>query len=390
MYNSLPPLRLTGATTLRDGALVQRSVGIADGRFTRGPLPAIDLSGYLILPGIVDLHCSALDLPGRTGAADPEQSLAMQDQLAASQGVTTRHLCHPWSWEHPAATPSAASHFARAFAAYRPRARTDLHLQLRCETHLVDEGDALLRLITETGLDLIMFSDRVAEADDLRQRDAQAFGFWCWARGISTSDAEAALHHLRPLASQVPRHLCGLAEAFDTLGVIYGSIGDRSAEAREHFSMIGARLCLAPRTARVAAAARAVGDPVVAPAGDLLQQDGAAGRARTMDLIQAGLADALASAGQPQAMAMAPFILANAGVMPLARAWALVSERPAHLLRMPDRGIIAQGRRADLTIIHAQSRQVEATIAGGRLTYLNGGAAQRFLLAGLCPAAAAE
>ncbi len=52
----LPPLRLTGAHILRDGAMQQRSIGLAEGRITRGPLPEVDLSGFLILPGIIDLH----------------------------------------------------------------------------------------------------------------------------------------------------------------------------------------------------------------------------------------------------------------------------------------------------------------------------------------------
>ena len=58
-----PPssLRLTGATVLRDGALQQRSVAFEDGRISKGPLPEVDLSGYLVLPGIVDLHGSAFE-----------------------------------------------------------------------------------------------------------------------------------------------------------------------------------------------------------------------------------------------------------------------------------------------------------------------------------------
>ncbi len=51
----LPPLRLTGALVLRDGELQRRSLAFAAGRLTRGPLPEVDLSGFLILPGIVDV-----------------------------------------------------------------------------------------------------------------------------------------------------------------------------------------------------------------------------------------------------------------------------------------------------------------------------------------------
>ena len=54
-------LRLTGATVLRDGAMQARSVAIQDGRISKGPLPEVDLRGYFILPGIIDLHGDAFE-----------------------------------------------------------------------------------------------------------------------------------------------------------------------------------------------------------------------------------------------------------------------------------------------------------------------------------------
>ena len=62
MHPYLPPLRFTGATVLREGELQARSLAIADGRITKGPLPELDLSGYLILPGII-AGCLLVFLP---------------------------------------------------------------------------------------------------------------------------------------------------------------------------------------------------------------------------------------------------------------------------------------------------------------------------------------
>ena len=70
--------------------------------------------------------------------------------------------------------------------------------------------------------------------------------------------------------------------------------------------------------------------------------------------------------------------------MTLPQAWAMISDTPARILRMPDRGRLDPGRRADLTVIHAQSRAIEMTISGGRITHLAGEAAHR--LAGCAPA----
>ncbi|WP_407943290.1 hypothetical protein [Mangrovicoccus ximenensis] len=57
-------MRFTGARILRDGALQERSIAIAEGRITKGPLPAVDMSGYLILPGVIDMMAAR---PARRG-----------------------------------------------------------------------------------------------------------------------------------------------------------------------------------------------------------------------------------------------------------------------------------------------------------------------------------
>jgi N-acyl-D-aspartate/D-glutamate deacylase len=49
------------------------------------------------------------------------------------------------------------------------------------------------------------------------------------------------------------------------------------------------------------------------------------------------------------------------------------------LLGLPDRGRLNPGLRADLVVVNAETRAIEATIAGGRLTYLAGEAGCRFL-----------
>ena len=81
----LPPLRLTGATILRGGVLQKRSLVIADGVITKGPLPQVDMSGYLILPGIIDLHGDAFE---RQVAPRPSARLPLEAALRAR--ATTR------------------------------------------------------------------------------------------------------------------------------------------------------------------------------------------------------------------------------------------------------------------------------------------------------------
>lgn len=372
MAPMLPPLRLTGALCLRDGTLQQRSIALAEGRFTTGPYPAVDLRGHYVLPGIIDLHAEPVDWSG-------DGVVARFDRAAAAQGVTTRRITVPWSWESAGRGPVAAQGFVAAFGAAQCHVLTDLHLSLACEAVLASEETALLTLIRAARVPQVIFTNRADHLDQLRSHDPAGFLRWAWTHGVTADALSAALDAVQANAAAVPRHLCRLAECFDDLGVLYGSDGDVTAEMREHHSMIGARLCVNPGTARVAAAARAVGDPVLVSAGPEFDIGSAAAVPRPTALVQAGLCDALVSGRDPDGIVPMVFRLVDRGVMPLERAWRLVSDLPARIARMPDRGIITPGKRADVTIIDTDTRRVAATIAGGRLSYATGPIAERFL-----------
>lgn len=358
MIHPLPPIRLTGAHVLRDGQFQRRSVAMAEGRITRGPLPEVDLEGYLVLPGLIDLHA---------GGPDPEPT----DNAAAAEGLTTACLTLDWRWKNGPDDADAVEARLRRAAAYRLSMHTDLRLHIEVEMHLFDEAPRLIEVVRRNRIGLVTFADGFTAALDA----ADATGrFDAFARDLGHDPADLASQIAATEArhAMLPRHLCSLAEAFDELGVIYGTRADPDGEVRERHSMIGARLAMFPASRRAAAAARAMMCPVVLSAPDIL-----AGRLH-LALAAQGLVTAIASAGRPQDLAAAAFALADRGHMPLTRAWDLVSAGPAEILRLPDRGRIEAGRRADLAIVHAQTRQIEATISRGRLIHLHGHAADRF------------
>lgn len=344
----LPPLRLTGATVLREGVLARRSIALADGRLTRGAMREVALPGCLILPGIVDLH--------GTGAAG-----------AAAAGVTTGWLARDWTWEGRAPEQVEA-----ALAAWRPEG-IDLRVVLRAETHLVAEGARLIALVRRYGVDQVVFRDSLTELLDMAVADPARFAARAAAAGRTPGEMAADLRALKARGREVPRHLCRLAEAFDGLGVVYGSLGDLDAETREMFSMLGARVAMFPALRRVAASARAMGDPVVLSATDV-----AAGRVTAVDLVGEGFCSALASGcGGPETMAAAVWRLVDGGLCDLPRAWALVSAAPAGIARLPDRGRLDPGRRADFVVLREDTRAVEATVSAGRLAFATGDAGAR-------------
>ncbi|NVO28531.1 alpha-D-ribose 1-methylphosphonate 5-triphosphate diphosphatase [Donghicola sp. C2-DW-16] len=382
MSRLLPPLRLVGATILRDGALQARSIAIEDGRITRGPLPEIDLTGYLVLPGMVDLHGSSFTrhlAPRPAAQFDPMTALAATDREAAANGVTTAYLSQGWSWQGGLRGPDFAETLMSALRRYRAQALTDLRMSLECETHMVDTAARLMAAVRSYDVGRLVFHNTLDDTlEHLRERQMHGGDPLSVDEG-SAQEYRLRLRRAQERSKEVPRHLCRLAEAFDDMGVIYGSNGDLDGETRESYAMIGAKQCEFPRSRRAAAAAKAMGDPVILSAPDTTHPKGQFSALSTIDLIKENTCDALASDYYYPSMLHAVWMLVDMHGMSLPAAWSLVSERPAQIMRLPDRGTLTQGRRADLVILHEQTRRIEATIVGGRLAYMAGEAGARFL-----------
>jgi len=357
---SLPPLRLVGATILREGELRQRSVAISRGRIAKGPLPGVDLTGYLVLPGIVDMLMRPQ--PGH----DAGLRLRGSAQLAARSGITTAWLTPGWSWEGGAEAPERAASLLAAM----PRSSVpDLRPALSIESSRTDCTQQLIEVCQKAGIRLAWFESDFARLRDLMQHDAPAFGIEAARLDMLAADLAAELEAAAERRREVPRHLCRLAEALDEIRARYGSIGDTGGAMRETHSMIGAGLAARPAAHSAAAAARAMGDPVLLSAAD---ED------RLRDFLHAGLGDVIISDGAPERLVPLALSLAGPDLANLPRIWALLSARPAEIMGLSDRGRLDHGCRADLTIISLGTGEVEATICAGRLTYLEGEARTRF------------
>ena len=378
----LPPTRLIGATVLRDGALHQTSLSLADGVLSDDPWATVDLTGFLILPGIIDLHGDGFErhMSPRPGAAFPMAAgFASYDREAAAVGITTAYLAQGWSWEGGHRGPDHAEALAAALDLYRPMALTDLRLQMRVETHLLDQSDRLLDLLARHKIDYVVFNDHLEEGLRMSRLQPEGFGLWARKLGLTAQGLLTRLEQAQAGARMVPRNLCYLAQGFDRLGLRYGSHDDPDAETREFYAMIGARIAEFPTNRRAAAAAQGADDPVIMGAPNVVRGGSQAGNISAATLIAEGLCDALVSDYHLPALPLAAWALVDQGLCDLARAWAHISSNPAQILGMKDRGRIAPGLRADLAIVNAQTRSVEATVTQGHLSYLSGEAALRFM-----------
>jgi alpha-D-ribose 1-methylphosphonate 5-triphosphate diphosphatase len=140
-------------------------------------------------------------------------------------------------------------------------------------------------------------------------------------------------------------------------------------EQRAWYRGLGCAIAEFPINEETAFAARDAGDEIVFGGPNVLRGGSHTGCPAAANMIAAGACSALASDYYYPSLALAPFRLDAAGVLPLADGWRLVSAGPARMLGLDDRGSIADGKRADIVLATPEG-EIEAVIAAGRVRLL--------------------
>ncbi|MCX8951944.1 alpha-D-ribose 1-methylphosphonate 5-triphosphate diphosphatase [Ruegeria sp. NA] len=377
-------LTLTGAEVLLpDEGLSRAELSIAGGVIQKDATGRrIDLTGFLVLPGIVDLHGDGFErhIAPRRGAMKQmnEGILSVEAELAAN-GITTAVLAQFYSWEGGVRGPDFAAQVFAAIAAVKGSTVTDLIPQLRFETNMLADYDGLARRIADWQVPYVVFNDhlphdRLAQGKKPPRLTGQAL-----KAGRNPEAHFAMLLDMHARKAEVPAALEALCSDLADMGVRLGSHDDATAEARAWWRRQGVRIAEFPETLEAAEAARAAGDHVILGSPNVVRGGSHKGNASAVELIAMGLCDALASDYHYPSPRRAALMLAKTGLLDLAGAWALISSGPARVLDLQDRGTLAAGKRADLVILDATTHRVAATLAGGRVSYMSGDIAARFV-----------
>ncbi|MET4100604.1 alpha-D-ribose 1-methylphosphonate 5-triphosphate diphosphatase [Roseovarius sp. MBR-78] len=356
---------------------------IREGRFAESPAPRrVDLSGFLVLPGMVDAHGDGFEhhlAPRRGALTDPATGLPAAEAELAASGVTTAMLAQFLSWEGGMRGPDFAARLLAALGRVRDSLATDLRVQLRLETTCLDFYPALGDMVARHGIGYVVFNDHVPHAALAAGKRPPRLTGQALKAGRSPEAHLALLHRLHGNLARVPAALDALAAGLVARGVRLGSHDDSTAADCRTAHARGIRIAEFPETMAAAEAARAAGDAVVMGAPNLVRGGSHKGNAGAREMVAAGLVTALASDYHPPSLARAAFALVDEGICDLGAAWHLVSRGPALMLGLDDRGALRAGLRADLAVIEPTRRRVMATISGGRVSYLTGAVAARFI-----------
>ena len=376
----IAPLRLTHAQTLIGGALQDHALTIADGKITEGAAREFNLAGYLVLPGIIDLHGDGFErhlTPRPSAPFDKARALGSVAAELAVNGITTAWLAQSWSWEGVHRSGAAAAELMEVLSLTRPSLLPDMRLQLRLETHVIHEHAEVLAAVAAYGVDFVVFNNHLPEAQEMADHRPDRLAQWAAQTKRTGDEMMAIVRAAEAQSPQVPAALAKIAAQLAGLGVTMGSHDDDSSETRAFYRGIGAGIAEFPTTWEAVRAAHAAGETVLMGAPNVVRGGSQTGNIAAEDLIAEGLVDALMSDYYYPALGQAAFALAERGLCPLPQAWNMIADAPARIMGLKDRGHLGLGARADVAVVNAQTHRVEMTVCAGRIAHLSGELARR-------------
>ncbi|MDW3225040.1 MAG: alpha-D-ribose 1-methylphosphonate 5-triphosphate diphosphatase [Paracoccaceae bacterium] len=340
-----------------------------------------DLSGFWLLPGIVDLHGDGFErhLAPRRGAMKQlgEGLVATEAELAAN-GITTAVLAQFVSWEGGLRGLEFADQVFAAIRDTAPELVTDLYAQLRLEIHLMDLFEILPDRMIQWGVDYVVFNDHLPHERLAQRRKPPRMVGQALKAGRNPDAHFELMLALQAQAGEVPAALDRLCAALQERAIRMGSHDDASKIGRDIWHQRGACIAEFPETLEAAEAAQDAGDAVILGAPNVVRGGSHKGNVSAVELISMGLCNAIASDYHYPSPRRAALMLAKSGVIDLAASWRLISEGPAKILGFEDRGTLGAGKRADIVILDAETQRVAATLVAGRFSYMSGEIAERF------------
>ena len=374
---------ISGAQILGPEGFHDGGLSVVGGCIENGPTGRdVNLSGYMVLPGIIDVHGDGFErhlAPRRGAMKQMNEGLRASEAELAANGISTGVLAQFVSWEGGLRGLEFAEQVFAAIRETAPELVTDLRAQLRFETHQQALYEILPDRIKEWGLNYVVFNDhlphdRLAEGRKPPRLVGQAL-----KAGRNPEVHFAQMLEMHRTGKFVPAALDRLCNILNDMGIQMGSHDDQTTQGRMIWHDRGAHVAEFPETQEAAEAAKTAGDFVVLGAPNVVRGSSHKGNASALDLIAMGLCDALASDYHYPSPRRAALLVAQSGMLSFKRAWDLVSAGPAKVLGLTDRGELTPGKRADMVILDAHNRRVAATLSGGQISYMAGPIAERFV-----------
>ena len=357
---------LTNARIILADAVIHGTIVLAAGRIASvepgrsAAAGALDMEGDTLMPGVVDLHTDNLErqVQPRSNARWPSRSaMVAHDAQCAAAGVTTvlDALClGDLGFEKDRIRTFLDGVVDGDALAAAGLLKSDHYLHLRCELPAADMMPLLDPVADHPRVRMVSLMDHspgVGQYADLARYRAMRL-----REGLDEAYVERRIVELQEQRERIRqpnrRALLGRLRG----GVALASHDDRLQEEIDENHRDGIRISEFPVTMLAATAAKAHGMQVIAGAPNIVRGGSHGGNVAAADLVREGAVDAFASDYVPASLVEAAFQCVGETGITLPEAVALVSDRPAQMAALPDRGRLAAGYRADVVRVRVHER----------------------------------
>lgn len=334
----------------------------------------VNLQGRLLMPGLVDLHCDALEkeVEPRPGVNFPVKfACAQADKRNAAAGVTT--IYHSLSFanhELGVRNNQFAAELARSVNTWGQFALVDNRVHLRYEVTDETAVTLLSELLIQGDAHLISFMDHTPGQGQFKS--VEAYRSFLMRTYDKTHNEFDEMLKQKLLSSQGGRErMQNLAALAVQQGVAIASHDDDTPEKIGMVKALGATISEFPINLETALAAKASGLHTLFGAPNVLRGKSQSGSMRALDAVMHGVADCLCGDYSPAALLPAALKLPSLTDIDVCEAVALVTSNPARAAGLHDRGNIAVGQRADLIAVRwfDDFPHVERVWSRGRSVY---------------------
>lgn len=336
-----------GSIVLRDGFIAGIEAGV--GRTGE------DMGGDYIIPGLVELHTDHLEghyAPRPKVRWNPIAAVLAHDAQVATAGITTvLDALRVGMDEDADLTSLDIRKLADAIedSVQQDRLRADHFIHLRCE---VSAPDCLAAFANFDGDERVKLASLMDHAPGQRQFvNLETYAYY-YQRKLKLTDRDFKLFCEKRMAeserNSAPNRAV-IAAACHQRGIVLASHDDATAGHVGEAIEQGVRVAEFPTTEEAARASKDAGLGVLMGAPNVMRGSSHSGNVSARTLAGEGLLDILSSDYIPFSLIQSAFFLGDVveGIS-LPQAVAMVSKNPADAVGLTDRGVIEQGRRADL------------------------------------------
>lgn len=334
----------------------------------------MDLKGRYLIPGLVDLHCDALEkeVEPRPGVNFPALFACQQaDRRNAAAGITT--IYHSLSFanhELGVRNNAFARQLCETLADWNRYALVDNRIHARYEITDASAPEHLRSLMQSGCAQMISFMDHTPGQGQFKDIEAYR-SFLMRNYNKSQDEFEQLMLDKQTASLDATRRVEALAHLARSHGIAIASHDDDHPGKVDLLKALGATISEFPINMETALHASRNGMATLFGAPNILRGKSQSGSMKALDAVLADVADCLCGDYSPASLLPAAFRLTQLTHLSVPQAIAMVSSNPARAAGLADRGEIAVGKRADLVAVLAQDDwpQVEAVWSAGRRVF---------------------